>query len=334
MTETHVNQLRVVLTVDDHDAAVAYYRDTLGLPESAAFAGPDGARVVILEAGRATLELANAAQARFIAEVETGGTPAGPVRLAFEVTDVDAATATLTGAGAELVAAPVRTPWNSRNSRLAGPAGVPVTLFEELAGPTRSAGPDGPSPVAAQVGPPEAGELVGRAVAELVGRTVAELGGEAGVLDRTVRLAQRYGAAGCSPFVAVVAQGGTVVGGGVNTIRTDHDPSAHGEVVAIRDAARRRGSADLTGAVVYSSCEPCAICRTVAAAAGVHEIVFAAGRGDVPAALDPSAERSAALMDAVTAVLPGIARRGGTGLTPAELAAPFHAYLGTLPATS
>ncbi|MFY1705705.1 deaminase [Micromonospora sp. WMMA1923] len=301
MAEIDVNQLRVVLTVDDFDAAVAYYRDTLGLPESAAFAGPDGARVVILDAGRATLELANAAQARFIAEVETGGTPTGAVRLAFEVTDVGAATDALTGVGARLVAAPVRTPWGSRNARLDGPAGVPVTLFEELA-----AG-DGP--------------------AALVGQRVAELGGEAGVLARTVDLAQRHGAAGQLPFVAVVARAGTVVGAGLNTTLTDHDPSAHGEVTAIRDATRRTGSADLGGAVVYSSCEPCAICRTVAAAAGVREIVFAAGRHDVPAAIDATPEATGGLMDAVTARLPGIARRGEAGLSSAELVAPVEAYL-------
>jgi catechol 2,3-dioxygenase-like lactoylglutathione lyase family enzyme len=132
MTTLPVSQLRVVLNVDDYPAAVRYYRDTLGLAEAAAFAGPDGAQVVILEAGRATLELANQAQSRFIATVETGGAPSTPVRLAFQVGDAVAATGTLTGAGAHLLAPPARTPWNSLNARLEGPGGVQVTVFQEL----------------------------------------------------------------------------------------------------------------------------------------------------------------------------------------------------------
>ncbi|WP_207783970.1 deaminase [Micromonospora globispora] len=302
MSDTAVNQLRVVLVTEDFDAAVVYYRDTLGLSESAAIAGPDGARVVILEAGRATLELANAAQARFIAEVETGGTPSTPVRLAFEVADVDAATAALAGAGAGagVIAPPVRTPWNSRNARLDGPAGVQVTLFQELAAS------DGP--------------------AGLVGATLTELGGERGLLARTVELARRHGAAGQLPFVAVVVRDGTVIGAGANTTLVDHDPTAHGEVAAIRDATRRTGSPDLAGAVVYSSCEPCAICRTVAAAAGVREIVFAVGKEAVPAAIDPTPDLTVRLIDAVTAQLPGIARRGDAGLSAEDLTAPFRSY--------
>lgn len=301
MSETPVNQLRVVLVTEDFDAAVGYYRDTLGLPESAAIAGPEGAQVVILEAGRATLELANPAQARFIAEVETGGTPSTPVRLAFQVPDVDAATATFAGTGARVVAPPVRTPWNSRNARLEGPAGVQVTLFQELAGQ------DGP--------------------AGLVGASLSGLGGERGLLARTVELARRHGAGGQLPFVAAVVHDGTVIGAGVNTSLTDHDPTAHGEIAAIRDATRRTGRADLAGAVVYSSCEPCAICRTVAAAAGVREIVFAAGKEAVPVAIDPTPDLTARLVDAVNAQLPGIARRGDAGLSTVELAAPFRAFL-------
>lgn len=301
MSDTAVNQLRVVLVTEDFDAAVGYYRDTLGLSESAAIAGPDGARVVILEAGRATLELANAAQARFIAEVETGGTPSTPVRLAFEVADVDAATAALAAAGAEVIAPPVRTPWNSRNARLDGPAGVQVTLFQELAA---SDGPTG-----------------------LVGATLSELGGERGLLARTVELARRHGAAGQLPFVAVVVRDGTVIGAGANTTLVDHDPTAHGEVAAIRDATRRTGSPDLAGAVVYSSCEPCAICRTVAAAAGVREIVFAVGKEAVPAAIDPTPDLTVRLIDAVTAQLPGIARRGESSLSPEDLTAPFRSFV-------
>lgn len=128
-----VLQLRVVVEVDDYEAAVRFYRDTLGLPEQAAYEGSGDERVVILDAGRATLELANPAQRRLIDRVEVGHTTEGRIRLAFEVPDVETRTARLVRAGAELVAAPVETPWRSLNSRLHGPGGLQLTLFQELA---------------------------------------------------------------------------------------------------------------------------------------------------------------------------------------------------------
>src|SRR4249920_1818906 len=66
-----VREMRLVVTADDYEAAVRFYRDVLGLPERAAYESPDG-RVVILEAGRATLEIADPAQAAFIDRVEVG----------------------------------------------------------------------------------------------------------------------------------------------------------------------------------------------------------------------------------------------------------------------
>jgi pyrimidine deaminase RibD-like protein len=167
-----------------------------------------------------------------------------------------------------------------------------------------------------------------------VGTPVDELGGEPGALARTVELATRHGAAGQLPFAALVARDGVVVGAGANTALSDLDPAGHGEVVAIRDAARRAGTLDLSGSVVYSSCEPCAICRTVAAAAGVAEIVYAAGKELVPTDLDADPGHTAALIDAVTALLPGIARRGRTTLSPVELAAPFRAFAGARAGTA
>ena len=131
MSRPNVRQLRLVVTVEDYEAAVRFYRDVLGLPEQAAFATPDG-RVTILEAGRATLELADPAQAEFIDRVEVGRQVAGHIRVAFEVDDATAATTELAGAGAELIAPPTRTPWDSLNARLEAPGGLQLTLFEEL----------------------------------------------------------------------------------------------------------------------------------------------------------------------------------------------------------
>ena len=88
-------------------------------------------RVTILEAGRATLELLDPTHAAFVDEVEVGRRVAGHIRLAFEVDDSESATALLEAAGAVVVAPPTRTPWQSLNSRLEGPAGLQLTLFSE-----------------------------------------------------------------------------------------------------------------------------------------------------------------------------------------------------------
>lgn len=129
-------QLRLVVETADLDAALAFYRDALGLPELESYEGEGGARVAILGVPTATLELANAAQVAMIDEVEVGRPVAHPfplrVRVAFEVQDAAATTATLVEAGAMPVAPPTRTPWNSLNARLEGPDGLQLTAFEEL----------------------------------------------------------------------------------------------------------------------------------------------------------------------------------------------------------
>lgn len=126
-----VRELRLVVTADDYDEALRFYRDVLGLPEREAYNSPDG-RVTILEAGRATLELADPNQASFIDEIEVGRRVAGHIRVAFEVDDVAGLTERLAGAGAEVIAHPMRTPWDSLNARFAAPAGLQLTLFQEL----------------------------------------------------------------------------------------------------------------------------------------------------------------------------------------------------------
>lgn len=125
-----VHELRLVVTAEDYDKAVRFYRDVLGLPERGAFASPDG-RVAILEAGRATLEIADPAQAAFIDRVEVGRRVAGHIRVAFEVADSVEVTRRLVEHGAVLVAEPTLTPWQTLNSRLEGPAGLQLTLFAD-----------------------------------------------------------------------------------------------------------------------------------------------------------------------------------------------------------
>ncbi|WP_415645538.1 VOC family protein [Stackebrandtia soli] len=130
-----VRQLRLIVETEDFEAAVAFYRDALGLPQQAAFEGEGDAKVVILNAGAATLELANPAQVRMIDDVEADGRPSARLRIAFEVDDAEQTTRTLVDAGAELIAEPRETPWRSVNSRLAAPSDLQVTVFQELESP-------------------------------------------------------------------------------------------------------------------------------------------------------------------------------------------------------
>jgi catechol 2,3-dioxygenase-like lactoylglutathione lyase family enzyme len=127
-----VRQLRLVVHAEDYEAALRFYRDVLGMPEQESYAGEGGAHVAILDAGRATLELSNTAQVEMIDEVEVGRRVAPHFRVALEVDDAAAATTAAVAGGAELVAPPTETPWRSLNSRLEGPAGVQLTLFQEL----------------------------------------------------------------------------------------------------------------------------------------------------------------------------------------------------------
>ena len=120
---TRVRQLRIVVEAEDYDAALAFFRDVLGLPEQESYAGDGGARVAIL---------ANPAQKAMIDDVEVGRPVAPHIRLAFEVGDGRSVTARLVEAGAELIAPPTVTPWNSLNSRLATPGDLQVTVFQEL----------------------------------------------------------------------------------------------------------------------------------------------------------------------------------------------------------
>jgi lactoylglutathione lyase len=129
--EPEVTELRLVVTAADYDDALRFYRDVLGLREQAAYSSPGG-RVTILEAGRATLEIADPPHAAYIDEVEVGRRVAGHIRVAFGVRDSAAATRDLAEAGATVIAEPVRTPWNSLNARLEAPGDLQLTLFTDL----------------------------------------------------------------------------------------------------------------------------------------------------------------------------------------------------------
>ncbi|WP_344803414.1 queuosine precursor transporter [Microlunatus ginsengisoli] len=130
-----VRQLRLVVRAEDYDDAVRFYRDTLGMGEEETYTTGD-ARVTILDAGRATLELSNREQVDYIDTAEVGRTGVSPPwRVAVEVDDAVEVTRALAAAGAEVIAAPTETPWHSLNARLSAPADVQLTVFQELSAP-------------------------------------------------------------------------------------------------------------------------------------------------------------------------------------------------------
>ncbi|MEO8461571.1 MAG: VOC family protein [Chloroflexota bacterium] len=125
-----VLEMRLVVTAPDYEAALAFYRDVVGMKELGAFASPGG-HVTILDAGRATLEIADPAHAAYVDDVEVGRRVAGRIRVAIQVSDARSATDLAQAAGAELIAAPTKTPWGSLNARLNGPGGLQLTFFEQ-----------------------------------------------------------------------------------------------------------------------------------------------------------------------------------------------------------
>ena len=127
-----VLQMRLVVEASDYDEAVRFYRDVLGAPEELVVDSGEGARVTILDVGRATLELSTPEQVDLIDRVEVGRRVSPRLRVAFEVADARTTADALTEAGADLVAPPTRTPWDSLNARLDAPAGLQITVFQEL----------------------------------------------------------------------------------------------------------------------------------------------------------------------------------------------------------
>ncbi len=123
-----VQEFRITLTVDDFEAAIRLYRDALGLPEVADWSSDEG-RVLLLDAGRATLELFDERQAAMVDDLEVGERVSGKVRFALQVPDADSTAASLVEAGARAVAPAVVTPWGDRNARIAAPDGMQLTLF-------------------------------------------------------------------------------------------------------------------------------------------------------------------------------------------------------------
>jgi len=103
-------------------------------------------------------------------------------------------------------------------------------------------------------------------------------------LEEALTLAATSVDSGGGPFGAVVVKDETVIGRGRNRVVPSHDPTAHAEIVAIREAAATLGTHDLSGCVIYASCEPCPMCLAAILWARVDRVVHAADREDARAA--------------------------------------------------
>jgi predicted enzyme related to lactoylglutathione lyase len=122
-------ELRVALTTSDYERLVKFYCLGLGLEPAQIWNNGQG-RALMLEVGKATLEIFDAAQAEMIDQLEAGRRVSGPVRFALQVPDLPAAMERLLANGATLVHPPVTTPWGDYNVRLQDPDGMQITLFQ------------------------------------------------------------------------------------------------------------------------------------------------------------------------------------------------------------
>lgn len=102
-------------------------------------------------------------------------------------------------------------------------------------------------------------------------------------MRRAIALSCQGVSEGGGPFGAVVVQGGRILGEGRNAVVPTRDPTAHAEVVAIRAACAAAGTHDLSGAVIYTSCEPCPMCLGAIWWARIGQVVFANDRADAAA---------------------------------------------------
>jgi catechol 2,3-dioxygenase-like lactoylglutathione lyase family enzyme len=127
-----VHELRVALMVEDLDEAAALYRDALGLPVVEQWSRPES-RGLILDAGPASIELLDRAEAARVDRIEVGEQVSGPVRLAFGVSNVETSASSLRNGGAKALGEPVHTPWGDLNQRLRSPDGLQLTLFQSAA---------------------------------------------------------------------------------------------------------------------------------------------------------------------------------------------------------
>ena len=122
-------ELRVAFTAGDYERSMKFYCDGLGIDPSALWSN-GGGRALILDMGKATLEIFDEIQAAAIDQIEAEQRISGQVRFALQVPDLKSAMERLLEHGATLVHPPILTPWGDYNVRLQDPDGMQITLFQ------------------------------------------------------------------------------------------------------------------------------------------------------------------------------------------------------------
>jgi catechol 2,3-dioxygenase-like lactoylglutathione lyase family enzyme len=124
-----VMELRVALTTEAFDRLASFYGHGLGLEPAQVWPEEQG-RALVLDMGKATLEVFNEKQAQTIDQIEVGRRMSGQIRFALRVPDLDAAHKRLLAHGATLVHGPVLTPWGDKTVRFEDPDGMQITLYQ------------------------------------------------------------------------------------------------------------------------------------------------------------------------------------------------------------
>lgn len=100
------------------------------------------------------------------------------------------------------------------------------------------------------------------------------------LMRRAIELSVENVANGGGPFGAVIAKDGEIVATGVNRVTANNDPTAHAEVSAIREAATKLGTFDLSGCEIYTSCEPCPMCLGAIYWARLNKVYYGNNKTD------------------------------------------------------
>lgn len=124
-----IMEFRVALTTEAFERLASFYLDGLGF-EPAQVWPEDQGQALVLDMGKATLEVFDEKQADTIDQIEAGRRISGQIRFALQVPDLDAAMERLVAHGATLVHPPVVTPWGDRNVRFQDPDGMQITLYQ------------------------------------------------------------------------------------------------------------------------------------------------------------------------------------------------------------
>ena len=129
MNENEILELRVAVTSEDFERLSNFYLEGLGLSPSQQWPEDQG-KALVLDLGRATLEVFDEKQADTVDQIEVGRRVSGKFRFALQMPDLDAAVDRLNKYGAKLVSSPVETPWGDRTARFEDPEGMQITLYQ------------------------------------------------------------------------------------------------------------------------------------------------------------------------------------------------------------